>query len=186
MKDDKINHIVTIFGSSKPNSGEEDYQIAYQLGKKLAEEGYTICNGGYAGTMEASARGARDGGGKTIGVITEHFNRSANDYILETVRVKTLTDRLLKLIELGDAYIVLKGSTGTLVELSMAWEFMNKSVIKEKPIIVYRDFWKPVIGTLTTELIHEGLENVTKFIRYANNADDCINILNSSLNRCNI
>jgi uncharacterized protein (TIGR00725 family) len=186
MKDDKINNIVTIFGSSKPQRGEAEYQTAYEIGKALGENGYTICNGGYGGIMEASAEGARDANGKTIGVITEHFNRTTNDYILETVRVKTLTDRLLKLIELGNAYIVLKGSTGTLLELSMAWEFMNKSVMKEKPIILFGDFWKPVADTLAPELIHEGLENVTKFIRYADNTEDCMKILKSSLNSCNI
>ncbi|MBI5020822.1 MAG: LOG family protein [Ignavibacteriales bacterium] len=186
MKNGRTNHIVTIFGSSKPLRGDAEYQTAYEIGKTLAVNGYTICNGGYGGIMEASAEGAKDANGKTIGVIAEYFNRDANNYILETVKVKTLTDRLLKLIDLGDAYIALKGSTGTLVELSMVWEFLNKSVMKEKPIILFGNFWNPIVDTLATELVHEGFENVTKFIRYANHPDDCIKILKSSLKSCNI
>ena len=60
--------IVTVFGSSRPGEGDEEYLLAYEVGKNLALNGFTVCNGGYAGIMEASARGAKEAGGKTIGV----------------------------------------------------------------------------------------------------------------------
>ena len=179
---DRKTKIVTVFGSSQSEENSKEYKIAYELGKMLAEAGYVICNGGYGGVMEATAKGAKDGGGKSIGVITEYFNRRANRYISEVIQVKTLVDRLLKLIELGDAYVVLKGSTGTLVELSMVWEYMNKSVIKEKPIILIGEFWLPVVNTLKKELIHEGLEEVTKFITFVKSPFECVNSLKSKLN----
>ncbi|MDI6766198.1 MAG: LOG family protein [Bacteroidota bacterium] len=169
--------IITIFGSSKPLPGNSDYQTAYELGKLLAEAGFVICNGGYGGVMEASAHGAKDAGGKSIGIITEHFKRFANSNIDEVICVKTLIDRLLKLIELGDAYIVLKGSTGTLVELATVWEYMNKSVIKSKPIIIVGDFWSPVISTLKNELIHEGSEDVTKYVMTVGSPQECVELL---------
>jgi uncharacterized protein (TIGR00725 family) len=143
----------------------------------LALTGFIICNGGYGGIMEATAKGVRDNNGKSIGVATQHFKRKSNPYIDEIVEVKSLVDRLLKLIEIGDAYVILKGSTGTLVELSMVWEFMNKSVMKSKPIIVIGDFWKPVIQTLKTELIHEGLEDVTKFVTLVKSPKECVDLL---------
>jgi uncharacterized protein (TIGR00725 family) len=49
--------IITVYGSSRPKFGEEEYQTAYELGKLLANSGFTVCNGGYGGTMEASAQG---------------------------------------------------------------------------------------------------------------------------------
>lgn len=181
MKENHIKQIVTIFGSSKSKHGDLEYQVAYELGKLLAQSGYTICNGGYGGIMEATARGAKEGGGTAIGVITEYFQRSANPYIERVISMKTLVDRLLKLIELGDAYVVLKGSTGTLVELAMVWEYMNKSVIKEKPLIVIGDFWLPVVKTLREELIHEGLEDVIKFVRLVKTPRECVEILKKKL-----
>ena len=168
---------ITIFGSSRVNTNAPEYQTAFELGKLLAQSGYTVCNGGYGGVMEASAKGARDGGGKTMGVVTEHFKRSANNFIDEVITVKSLIDRLLKLIELGDAYVILRGSTGTLVELATVWEYMNKSVMQSKPIIVVGNFWTPVIATLKEELIHEGMDEVTKFVTLVNSPKECVDAL---------
>ena len=177
--------IVTVFGSSSPKSGDSEYQTAFQLGRMLSEAKYILCNGGYGGTMEASAKGASDTGGKTIGIITDFFNHSANPYMDEVIKVKSLIDRLLKLIELGDAYVVLKGSTGTLVELAMVWEYMNKRILKQKPIIVVGDFWRPVVATLQSELMYEKLDDVTKFVTTVQTPHECVDLLNKKL-KCNI
>ena len=183
----KKEKVVTIFGSSKCLLGTEEYQTAYELGTLLARANYIICNGGYGGVMEASARGARNSGGKTIGVITEYFDRPANSFIDEVINAQSLIDRLLKLIELGDAYVILRGSTGTLVELATIWEYMNKSVMQSKPIIVVGNFWIPVIDTLKEELIHEGMENVTKFVMLANSPEECVGVLAKKLKTgCNL
>src|SRR5206468_2628134 len=100
-------------------------------------------NGGYGGSMEASAKGARENGGGTIGVVTEMFGTKANSFIDQVVVTTTHAERLSKLVDMGDAYIVLKGSTGTLLELAMVWEYANKGIVKNKPIIVLGDFWRP-------------------------------------------
>lgn len=127
--------IVTVFGSSQVKEGELDYEMARKLGKALAQAGYRVCNGGYGGVMEASARGAKEAGGQTIGVTTEDFGGPANLWIGEEIRMKKWAKRLFKLIELGDAYVVFDGGTGTLVELFVIWEMSNKKLIN-KPIVV--------------------------------------------------
>jgi len=167
---------IVIFGSSRPCEGEVEYEKALELGRLLAEAGFTICNGGYAGTMEAAARGAKETGGRTIGVITEAFSSVANRWIDEVINMKTFPERLLKLIELGDAYIVLKGGTGTLVELAMVWEMMNKRMMHEKPIIVL-DFWKGVVDTLKEELIWEGLGICTRYVTVVQTPEECVRML---------
>lgn len=171
------SRIITIFGSSRPLPGSSEYQTAYQLGKLIAEAGYIVCNGGYGGTMEASARGAIENGGKTIGVVTETFSPIANQYISQTIATKTLIERLMKLIELGDAYIVLKGATGTLLELAAVWELMNKQILKEKPIILLGSFWLPIVDIIKNELISEGFIISTKFITAVSSVDECIKLL---------
>ena len=62
--------VVSVFGSGAENCGEGDqgYQDALDVGRVLGEAGYAVVNGGYGGTMEASARGASEGGGAVIGV----------------------------------------------------------------------------------------------------------------------
>ena len=169
---------ITIFGSSRPKFGEEEYRTAFELGKLLAQSGFITCNGGYGGTMEATARGVSEAGGKTIGVVCERFGMLANPFTQETIITKTHSERLQKLIELGDAYVVLKGSTGTLVELALVWEYLNKSLMKEKPIIVVGEFWKPIVDTLAQELVFEGKELATKYVTLVQTTQNCLDILN--------
>ena len=110
---------VTVFGSSLPGEGSTAYVEAQRLGRLLAEAGYAVCNGGYGGLMEASARGAREAGGHTIGITCVIWPRPANPYIVEEVRTQNFPERLMTLIERGDAYLVLPGGTGTLAELAL-------------------------------------------------------------------
>jgi uncharacterized protein (TIGR00730 family) len=147
---------VTVFGSSIPGEGTDIYQETQHLGRRLAQAGFAICNGGYGGLMEASARGARECGGHTIGVTCDVWTATANRWIAEEVRTTTFMDRLLTLIERGDSYIALPGGTGTLAELALVWEMMNKSSLSRsvggrKPLLVMAPYWQPVIQCLEQE-----------------------------------
>jgi len=147
---------VTVFGSSLPDEGSAAYQQAQQLGRLLAEADFAVCNGGYSGLMEASARGAREVGGHTIGVTCSIWPSRANPWIVEEVRTDSFLARLTALIERGDAYIVLPGGTGTLAELALVWEMMNKSALSRtvggrKPLLVMTPYWQPVIDCLNQE-----------------------------------
>jgi uncharacterized protein (TIGR00730 family) len=176
-----MNKVITIFGSSRPKEDDEEYQLAYVVGKQLSLAGFTVCNGGFGGIMEVSARGAKDAGGKTIGVTFTIKGRAANPWIDENIRVPALIDRMMKLVELGDAYVVLKGGTGTLLELAAVWEFINKGLLPEKPIVIIGDFWSNVVETLREELLWEGVGDCTKFIHCASSPEECASFLKKQL-----
>ena len=176
-----MNKVITIFGSSRPIEGDEEYQLAYEVGKQLSLAGFTICNGGFGGIMEASARGAKEAGGKTIGVTFNIKGRAANPWIDENIHVLALIDRMMKLVELGDAYVVLKGGTGTLLELAAVWEFINKGLLAEKPIVIVGDFWQNVVETLREELLWEGVGDCTKFIHFVLSPTKCASFLKRQL-----
>jgi len=147
---------VTLFGSSLPSEGSPAYQEARELGRALAESGFAVCNGGYSGLMEASSRGAREASGHTIGVTCSLWPRPANQWIQEEVRTNSLSERIMTLIARGDAFVVLPGGTGTLAELAMAWELMNKSALSatvggRKPLLLLGSYWQPVITCLDQE-----------------------------------
>jgi uncharacterized protein (TIGR00725 family) len=137
--------IITIFGSSRPAIGDADYEEARILGKALARRGFAICTGGYGGVMEAASRGAKEAGGKAYGVTAEFFKRGPNEFVDVEVRKKTWQERLFALIEMADGYVACKGGTGTLVELAVIWEMLNKSVMTEKPCVVFGEFWQPIL-----------------------------------------
>jgi uncharacterized protein (TIGR00730 family) len=176
--------IVTVFGSSRPQESDPEYVLAFDVGKELASAGFTVCNGGYAGTMEASARGAKSIGGKTVGIIAETFApKKANAWIDTTFTSKTLIERMMALISHGDAYIVLKGGTGTLLELAAVWELMNKGLMKERPIVVVGGFWNNVVESLKEELAWEGLDKCTKYVTIINSPSECASFIKQHLQR---
>src|SRR5437867_3495970 len=90
--------VVTIFGSSRLQPTDLDYKNAYELGALLAKSGFAICNGGYGGSMEATAKGGKESGGITIGIVTDMFGTIANPFIGKIIETKTHIERLLKLV----------------------------------------------------------------------------------------
>ncbi len=147
---------VTIFCSSLPAEGTKAYAEARRLGKLLAACGFAVCNGGYGGLMEATARGAREVGGHTIGVTCAVWPFSANPWVVEEVKTRSFPERLMTLIERGDAYLALPGGTGTLAELALAWEMMNKASLSKtvggrKPLLVMAPYWQAVVDCLKQE-----------------------------------
>lgn len=146
--------IVTVFGSSSSQQLSSAYQGAYDLGRAIADHGWTLCNGGYGGTMEAAARGAVEAGGHTIGVTCLIFGRrgGANRYIKQEVPTFDLLTRLNTLVRLGNAYVVLPGGTGTLLELAFVWELFNKGLLRRKaPIILLGNHWRRLIDSIRRE-----------------------------------
>jgi hypothetical protein len=104
--------------------------------------------------MEAVSRGAREAGGHVIGVTAEVFKSAANAWVVEEIRVQTWQERLFKLVELGAGYVVLPGGTGTLVELAVVWEWLNKGFLHAKPLVIFGDFWLPVTSAIPASELH--------------------------------
>jgi uncharacterized protein (TIGR00730 family) len=148
--------IVTVFGSSRPQEGQADYEEARLLGRVLAEQGFAVCSGGYGGVMAAVSRGAKDAGGKTFGVTASFFKKAKlNPWIDVEVRKKTWQARLFELIRRGHGFVACKGGTGTLVEVAVVWEMLNKAVMPAKPFVALGDFWRPILERVReVELAH--------------------------------
>ena len=137
--------IITVFGSSRPRENEAEYQQALELGRSLGEAGFAVSSGGYGGVMEAVSRGAKDAGAKTYGVTAEFFKAPLNGWVDTEIRMKTWQERLFELVRMAHGFVACKGGTGTLVELAVVWEMLNKSVISGKPMVVLGDFWTPIL-----------------------------------------
>lgn len=162
--------IITVFGSSEPKEGSDAYKLAHDLGQSIAEADWTLCNGGYGGTMEASARGAASMNGEVIGVTCMRFRRSGpNRYITREWPTLDFPTRLQTLIRLGNAYVTLPGGTGSLLELAYAWELTNKGLLpRPRPIILLGDHWHPVIDCV------RAYQSDATPILYANNVEEAM------------
>jgi hypothetical protein len=127
--------IITVFGSSVPNA--TGYEEAYELGKLIGAKAHVLKNGGYGGTMEASAKGCREAGGEVIGVCVKghRIDRTGqpNEYNSTVIITEDVTQRIQEMLNC-DLVVVLKGNVGTLEEMFVAWVHAIES--DSNPIIV--------------------------------------------------
>jgi uncharacterized protein (TIGR00730 family) len=143
------SRVVSVFGGSRAAEDDPEYRDAYALGRLLAARGYAVCNGGYDGTMAAVSRGAKDDGGRTIGVTVEALAwRSPNRWIDEEISTATLFARLEQLATRGDAYVALRGGVGTLLELVLVWNLLELQTFPYKPIIALGPGWRAALRAL--------------------------------------
>lgn len=169
-----MKKIITIFGSSKPTSNDEQYLTAYDISKKIALSGFDICSGGFKGIMEAVSKGATEGGGQAIGVTVDLWGGNANRYVTKEIKCSNLFERIIKLIELGDGYLILQGGTGTLLELAAVWEYINKGLLKSKPVVCHSILWKNIVSEMNQQMKLEGrnsdlvktLDNPEEIVKY--------------------
>src|SRR5260370_5188103 len=137
--------VIIVFGSSRPEEGHADCAEAVELGKALAQAGFAVCTGGYGGVMEGVSGGAREAGGRVLAVTSSFFKPRANRWVDEEITMATWQERLFELVRLGDGYVACKGGTGTLVELAVVWEMLNKKAMEHRPFVVLGNFWQPIL-----------------------------------------
>lgn len=146
-----MNPVVCVYGSATTDRSEADYETAVTLGRLLAENGYSVMTGGYAGIMEATSRGAKEAGGYVIGVTTSLFDsegRRPNLFLDDVIKKDTLTERLIYLVTKSDAAIAMPGGIGTLSEIALTWSLMQVGEIPLKPLLLMGEHWADVTQTL--------------------------------------
>lgn len=142
---------MTFFGSSHAKPTDPHFIAASQVANLVARSGRRVVNGGGPGIMLAATLGAKDGNGKTTVVYyrpelaTTFEGKTALNYADEHFEQSNYILRTKKLLELGDAYIVFNGGTGTISEFAMAWGLSRLYFGHHKPLILYGDFWHYII-----------------------------------------
>ena len=173
--------IVAVFGGSRVDPASSDYAQAYEMGGLLARAGYVVVNGGYAGTMEASARGAKENGGRAIGVLSGEFGWLApNAYLDETFLQRDLFDRIRDMQSRSDAFIVLKGSMGTLAELALVWNLAKIDAKHRKPIILVGESWRRVLDSWREYLAVT--DDEVNLLQVVETPSDAIGVVDRTLN----
>ena len=167
--------IVTIFGGSKCKEGFPEYEQARKVGQILAEQGFTICTGGYLGVMEAASRGARERGGRVLGIVMNQFKAEPNRYLTDKVATNHFYDRLQGLIQRSIGFIALKGGMGTVTEISLVWNKLMTGVIDPRPLVLLGECWKPVVKAWEENLVVGNTE--ISLINFADSAEEACQII---------
>jgi uncharacterized protein (TIGR00730 family) len=171
---------VTVFGSAQPKEGEGEFETAYKLGALLAKNNFNVCTGGFQGTMNAVSKGAVQNGAESIGITVDFWNASPSKYLTKEIKCNSLFERISKLVELGDAYIILQGGTGTLLELAVVWEMMNKKMLNVKPVACHSSMWKGIVEIMDEQLKHEN--RMSKHVESFDNIEELVNYIKDKIN----
>ena len=149
---------VTVFGSARFREEHPYYQLAREMGSRLARAGFTVMTGGGPGIMEAANRGAKEAGGMSVGVnITLPHEQKPNDYLDHWITFRYFFVRKVMLIKYSYAFIALPGGFGTLDEIFELAVLIQTEKIKRFPIVLIgRDFWEPLIEFLRERPLAEG------------------------------
>jgi uncharacterized protein (TIGR00730 family) len=149
---------VTVFGSARTPDQNLYYDMAYKVGKKLSETGFTVMTGGGPGIMEAANRGARDAGGCSVGCNIElDFEQEPNPYMDKWVTFKYFFVRKTLLMKYSYAFVVMPGGAGTMDELFETITLIQTKKISDFPVVIMgKEYWKNL-----TELLDDFVKNKT-------------------------
>jgi uncharacterized protein (TIGR00730 family) len=167
--------IVTIFGGSRCGKESVEYKQAKEVGARLAEAGFTICTGGYLGTMEAASLGARERGGRVFGIVMNQFKSEPNRYLTDKVATNHFYERLQNLIERSIGFVALRGGMGTVTEISLVWNKLQTGVIVRRPLVLLGDCWKPVVDCWQKNLVVSDAD--VSFLDFAETAEQACKII---------
>ena len=148
---------VTVFGSARTSPDDPQYQQAVEVARLLAESGFAIITGAGPGIMEAANRGAKLGGGRSIGCNIElPFEQGANPYVDTIINFRYFFVRKTMFIKYSNAFIIFPGGFGTLDEAFEALTLIQTGKISQFPVILFgRHYWAGLIRWLQTRVLGE-------------------------------
>jgi len=155
----RIGPCVSVFGSARTHHNDKYYKLAEDIAYRLVQKGYGVITGGGPGIMEAANRGAKRGGGKSVGInIDLPFEQRPNSFI-DSDKLITFDHffvRKVMFMKYAQGFIVLPGGFGTFDELFEAITLIQTRKIGRFPIIlVGKKYWKGLIDWIKTEMMTE-------------------------------
>ena len=155
----KIGPCVSIFGSARTNPENKYYAIAEELAYQLTQLKFGVITGGGPGIMEAGNKGAKRGGGKSVGLnILLPFEQEPNIYIDndKIINFDYFFVRKVMFIKYAQGFIVLPGGYGTLDEMFEALTLIQTKKSGKFPIILIgTEFWSGLINWIKDVLLKE-------------------------------
>jgi uncharacterized protein (TIGR00730 family) len=155
----KIGPCVSIFGSARTKPDNKYYLIAEEIAKKLSVAGYGVITGGGPGIMEAANKGAKEAGGKSVGLnINLPFEQYPNDYIDydKLINFKFFFVRKVMFMKYAQGFIVLPGGFGTLDELFEALTLVQTMKVGKFPIVlVGKHYWSGLVDWIKEVMLKE-------------------------------
>jgi uncharacterized protein (TIGR00730 family) len=180
-----VRNAVTIFGSARTPETSPEYDAAYQTAKMLAKEGFAIITGGGPGIMEAANRGAKDGGGLSIGCNIElPFEQGTNRWVERSINFRYFFVRKTMFVKYSTAFITFPGGYGTMDELFEALTLVQTGKVTRFPVVLMgTSYWQGLLDWMRGTMAADGkigpedlkliclTDDVDEAVRHIVNAD---------------
>jgi uncharacterized protein (TIGR00730 family) len=178
---DVAHPAVSIFGSARVARDTQAYLEALELGRRFAEAGFAVVTGGGPGLMEAANRGAKEGGGMSIGFNIElRREQKPNDYLDLCLTFRHFYVRKTMFVKAADGFVILPGGFGTLNELFESLTLIQTGKVEDFPVILYDSgYWSGLRSWLRTRALVDGMvsEEDLGLLTVTNDPSEAVRIL---------
>ncbi len=154
----EFRNCVTVYGSARFREGHIYYELARGIGKELARNGFEVMTGGGPGVMEAANRGAKEGGGISLGCnIILPFEQKLNPYVDKMVEFEFFFTRKVLLRKNSVAYVLMPGGFGTMDEIFEVLTLIQTKKLPQRPVVCMgKDYWKHMSTFLRETMLKIG------------------------------
>jgi len=157
----KQENLVSVFGSARTKPGSKYYEMGVEVGKELVKKGFNVLTGGGPGVMEAANKGAKEGGGASVGVNIELPHEQSSNPFIDRGRLLTFRHffvRKVMFVKYAHGFVVLPGGFGTMDELFEALTLVQTKKTRPFPIVLMGiEYWKGLVDWIKTRMIAEGM-----------------------------
>jgi uncharacterized protein (TIGR00730 family) len=161
------NYRVTIFGSARLLPGTEPYDAVKRLAAELAAMGCDIVTGGGPGLMQAANEGAqsvdRAARHRSVGIRVDlPFEQDINPFVGDVYEHPTFFSRLHQFVIMSDAFVVVPGGIGTLLEMSLVWQLLQVRKLYNTPLVLIGEMWVELVEWTRRTMRKPGVELVSE------------------------
>jgi uncharacterized protein (TIGR00730 family) len=146
---------VAIFGSARATPGTYVYEEVKRVAAAFASLGCDIITGGGPGLMQAANEGATSAGAPTsVGIRVElPFEQEVNPFVAQAFEHETFFTRLHHFVIASDAFVVVPGGIGTVLETLMIWQLLQVRHVDNVPLILVGKMWQGLVEWATTSML---------------------------------
>ena len=178
---------VAAFGSARVHEGHPHYEAARAVGRRFGERGWSVITGGGPGLMEAANRGAKEGGGQSVGFNIElPHEQASNPYLDVAYTFRHFYARKVCFVKPAEGFVIFPGGYGTLDELYEALTLIQTGKVMHFPVVLYdADHWSEMLDWLRGELLDDGFISPAdvELLRVTDDTDEAVELVVSSYER---